>query len=456
MNNNNSKIIRGALFLFVLLLSACGDSNSNLGIAGKAWRTAVLIETSNGDAYAPQIAFYPNGNALAVWEQSDGTTQRIYANRYTASSGVWGTAAPIENDTGEAKRPQIAIDASGNALAVWYQFNGTYRTIRSNRYTSLGWGTAAPIETGNVGDALDPQIAIDINGNALAVWNQDGDATASTRYDIWANRYTPAGWGTPVLIETNDPGTAFGQQVAIDPSGNALVVWEQYGGSVNDVWANRYTAGTDTWDTASLIETDNLGSADAPQIAIDANGNGLAVWQQYDGMRYNITANRYTAGSAWGSAWWAAAAIESDNTSNAIQPQIAFDTSGNALAIWQQNTVSGVNIWANRYAAGSGTWGTAALVENNSVGTSSYPQIAFDTSGNALAVWYQNDGLRTNILANRYAAGTGTWGTATLIETDNAGSADSPQIAIDANGNALAVWEQTDGTRYNIWANRYQ
>jgi hypothetical protein len=48
------------------------------------------------------------------------------------------------------------------------------------------------------------------------------------------------------------------------------------------------------------------------------------------------------------------------------------------------------------------------------------------------------------------------FGTAALIETDNAGDADNPQIAFDANGNALAVWEQFDGTRYNIWANRYQ
>ncbi len=47
------------------------------------------------------------------------------------------------------------------------------------------------------------------------------------------------------------------------------------------------------------------------------------------------------------------------------------------------------------------------------------------------------------------------FGTAALIETD-AGNASNPQIAFDANGNALAVWEQSDGTRSNIWANRYQ
>ena len=47
------------------------------------------------------------------------------------------------------------------------------------------------------------------------------------------------------------------------------------------------------------------------------------------------------------------------------------------------------------------------------------------------------------------------WGTAVLIETDNVGNAYNPQVAVDESGNAIAVWKQFDGTRSNIWANRY-
>ena len=59
-----------------------------------------------------------------------------------------------------------------------------------------------------------------------------------------------------------------------------------------------------------------------------------------------------------------------------------------------------------------------------------------------------------NIWANRYVVENG-WGAAELIETNNAGDANSPQIAIDANGNAIAFWEQSDGSNYNIWFNRH-
>ena len=44
------------------------------------------------------------------------------------------------------------------------------------------------------------------------------------------------------------------------------------------------------------------------------------------------------------------------------------------------------------------------------------------------------------------------WGTAQLIETES-GDAEYPQVGLDGSGNAIAVWFQDDGTRYNIWSN---
>ncbi len=412
------------------------------------WGTAALIETDNaGNAYYPQIAFDAAGNALAVWYQSDGTLLNIWANRYTAGVG-WGTAALIEtNNAGSAYDPQIAFDAAGNALAVWDQTDGTRSSIWANRYTAgSGWGTAELIETDNAGSAYFPQIVFDAAGNALAVWHQsDG-----TRFNIWANRYTAgSGWGTAELIETDNAGNAYYPQIACDADGNALAVWQQSDGTRYNIWANRYTADAG-WGMATLIETDNTGEAWSPQIAFDATGNALVVWYQSDGTRYNIWANRYTAGSGWGTA----ELIETDNTGDALSPQIAFDAAGNALAVWQQSDSTRINIWANRYKAGAG-WGTAELIETDNTGNASYPQLAFDATGNALTVWEQLDGTRYNIWANRYTAGTG-WGTAELIETNNAGGAFKPQIACDADGNALAVWWQSDGTRNNIWANRLE
>jgi hypothetical protein len=176
------------------------------------------------------------------------------------------------------------------------------------------------------------------------------------------------------------------------------------------------------------------------------------VWNQSDGTTPpRISANRYVNGTGWGTA----ELIETGLSYAAFPPQIAFDTGGNAIAVWNQSDgTSFYSIAANRYVNGTG-WGTAELIETGNAGPAYNPQIAFDAIGNAITVWYQYDGTRNNIWANRYTRGTG-WGAAVLIETDNAGDAYSPQIAFDASGNAIAVWYQSDGTGSHIWANRYQ
>ncbi|MCF6212167.1 MAG: hypothetical protein L3J88_12335, partial [Gammaproteobacteria bacterium] len=252
------------------------------------WRSAELIGTGNGSARLPQIALNATGNALVVWQQSDDTGTKIWINHYVAGIG-WGTAKLIETDNkGDTLRPQIAINDKGNALAVWYQDDGTRSNIWASYYVvGSGWGSAELIETDNKGNAYLPQIALDAGGNALAVWVQsDG-----TRNDIWANRYLAgSGWGSAELIETS-MGSALSPQIALDAEGNALVVWPQSDGTRNDIWANRYVIGSG-WGIAELIEK-NGWYARTPQIALSAEGNGLAVWHQSDGTRASIFANRF-------------------------------------------------------------------------------------------------------------------------------------------------------------------
>jgi len=104
----------------------------------------------------------------------------------------------------------------------------------------------------------------------------------------------------------------------------------------------------------------------------------------------------------------------------------------------------------------TGSWVTPTLLETDNAGMAYSSEIAVDANGNALSVWVQYDGGRFGIRSNRYDATTGTWGTATLIEGYNAGSAWGPKVVIDAGGNALAVWRQFDGTRDNIWSSRFE
>ncbi len=414
----------------------------------RAWGTAVLIEADNtGGGNDPQVAVDSNGNATAVWWHSaTNGRHNVRVNRFVASSG-WGTDALLEHDdAGYAIYPRAAVDPSGNVTAVWQQSGGGNASIYSRRFVpASGWGAATIVETDNGDLAQYPEVAVDASGNAIAVWKHADDT--------WSNRFVPGtGWGPAGAIETDEAGSADFPQVAVDAAGNATAVWRQSDGTRANVWANRYVSGSG-WGTATLIETANAGIAMDPKVAVDLAGNATAVWHQHDGTRFSIWSNRFVAGSGWGSA----TLIETNDTGAATFPQIAVDPAGNAIAVWAHavGTVgSRDDLWANRYVPGTG-WGTPTLIATSNAGSAYAPQIAVAASGEAVAVWEQLDGTRTDLWANHFVPASG-WGTATLIETSDAGSATTAQIALDSAGNATAVWSQSDGTRTNIWANAFR
>jgi hypothetical protein len=424
-----------------------------LSIASSAtaltWTPAALIETGAGSASSPRIAVDPSGNVMAVWVQSDGTSSSIYANRYVVGSG-WGTATLLEISDMPADSPRIAADSNGNFIAVWRQawktVNGALYGIHANRYVAgAGWGDAATVyvdtSRGDVTANGDPQIGVDPNGNAVVVWSVYDWSWNHT--SVRANRYAVGtGWGGVTNLSTEAVRAAYSPTVALDSTGNAIVVWSQDSGtsSVQGIKAARYGVETG-WGTPVPIEPTTIAetrTGSAPQIAFDLNGNAIAVWYQYG--KPGIYTNRYVAGTGWGIA---EAIVDVGTTSYDEGVQLAIDKNGNAIAVWNQ--YGGV-LYANRYIAGTG-WSATVIVDPGG-GQDYSAQIAVDPNGNAIAVWGNFSCNSYNIMANLEVFGTG-WGavspcwaeTPSFVNTAR-DYASEPQIVIDQNRNVTVVWTQ--------------
>ncbi len=442
------------------------------------WGAAAKIENDDADDVEVwDIAIDAAGNGLAVWSQYfGGTDEDVLSKRFTPAGGWETNPTVLETAPNAVFDLRLAIQAaSGDAIAVWTRNLDpqTFQNqiIRFNRYAGgTGWNTVA----GNVSDAdpnilvYAPAIAIDANGNALAVWTQE--ISFPTSANTWSRRYDAGtgSWEMPVIID-NNAAYARTPDIAFDQNGNALAVWQQGPNQHWSVWSNRYTAATDSWGTAVLLENDDTCNTGAPKIAVDANGNAIAIWRQSSDMmcnRSDLWANMYTASTG---TWGTPEKIETDDAGSVFNYRIAFDANGNAIAIWEQddgpdtdpNIIT--NIWSNRYTAGTG-WGTAELVETDDAGNAWSPEIAIDANGNVLAVWQQTQGQPRqgseffDVIANRYTLGTG-WGTPQIIgaQTGTIDTEDlAPQIAVDPQGNAIAIWGQADTMTTNLWANRLQ
>jgi hypothetical protein len=111
------------------------------------------------------------GNAVFVWQRTDGTNVRIQA-RTRSATGV----GPIRAISGTTQSgapygpPQLALDAAGSAVFVWSQFDG--KNYRAKTRTLSATGILSPVQTLSAAgkDALNPQLAIDPAGNATFVW----------------------------------------------------------------------------------------------------------------------------------------------------------------------------------------------------------------------------------------------------------------------------------------------
>jgi hypothetical protein len=204
------------------------------------------------------------------------------SSRYDVG-GDWSSPVDIDHgEPGNAIRAEVAMNENGDAVAVWEQRDGPLRHVASNRYDkSTGWGQAeyAGFDTDSTPEYTPlPKVGIDDNGNAIAVWKR----FEANRYGIWASRLEGGVWGTAVNIDPADKVDAFMAEMAMDAEGNAVVVWMQYdrsGGTRTSVWTVRYSSVDGSWLQARPLETDNDVDSRHADVAIDDYGNAVAVWR---------------------------------------------------------------------------------------------------------------------------------------------------------------------------------
>jgi hypothetical protein len=415
-----------------------------------------VSQNTTGDARSAKIGADSSARAISVWLESDGVRDNVMASRFTRPE-LWGEPAPIEAADDVPSDLQLAVNVQGSAMAVWAGRNEGRDNIWANRYAAEeGWGIPTSVEA-----ALDiagiisttPRVAIDSEGNALAVWYQTDILSAG--FNVWSNRYTAGeGWGAAEIIETEPP--SFRQPsiaLGFDVAGNATAIWTREAEGKDDVWANRYTKGQG-WGTAELIETSDNGGAKDLALAAATNGDVHALWSQLDddGIQ-SLWTNVYSAG-AWGNA----ALFDDEEVNAAESPDIVAAPMGVLHAAWAQSDGRLTNIWSKQYTPPGG-WGAPQRIElpledPRDDGDAQLPQLSADDGGNVFAVWQQFDGAGFNIWSNRFTPEDG-WFAAEMLEMDG-GTAVVPQVAATPGRRAHAVWQQLRDGRRVVRTNRFE
>jgi hypothetical protein len=406
------------------------------------------------DGYDPDLAVNASGAAAAVWLYFGGADSEVWTASFTPEDG-WGAPERIAVGDNFSRYPRVALDPNGNAVAVWQvdRLGGQYDVWAATYTRAGGWQAPAPLDSDFAGSTSAPSVAIDASGNAVGVWvRSTGD-----RSTIAAARYTTTGgWGAVTRIDDDSVGYPSAPQVAMDPDGNAMAIWNGDDGERGNAFANRFSV-DGGWGSPENIDDRAPGFADGHRIAMDANGNAIAVWRQeeegQEAYASRIWSNRFTPTSGWEAG---PSRIESlDGSGQSRAPAISMNAKGRAVVVWQrwdEQAQEGA-IWANRSDSAS-SWATAVPVETDYIERyDAEPDVAIDPSGNALAAWGAVFGYRGTVWSSRYTPRSG-WDQS--VRLDTGGDVAHPKVGVDASGKGLAVWPPlTGGLGATVWSSRY-
>ena len=336
---------------------------------------------------------------------------------------------------------QVAVDLAGNATAVWQQAVGADDLIQTATRPAGGtW--SAPTNLTSLGQSAAPDIAVDAAGNATAVWEGSNGTHSIIRT---ATRPRGGAWSGATDLSAEGQNANL-PQVALGADGSATVVWFRSNGAYDVIQAATRAAGG-SWSAPTTVSVTGR-NAYGPQVVVDSSGSTTVVWRRQNELDFDrlvIQASTRPAGGTWSVPTNVSAAGGSANT-----PRIDLDPAGNITAVWDWWNGSNYIVQAAFRPAG-GTW--SASSDLTAPGQSARDAaVAVDAAGNATAVWYRSNGSHNVIQAATRPVG-GAWSAPTSLSAPGQDARD-PRIVVDPHGNATSIWRRNDGTHSIVQAAR--
>lgn len=449
-----------ALLAGVFALSPASPLSVSPASAADVWTVPVDLSGASQLTTLPQVSSDSTGRSVAVWLRATVNDQTdpvlcdsggldkcvVDAAQFDPIAGTWSAPQTLSSAAESATQADVIINGAGEAMAIWRRTSGAGTVIQSSLFNGTTW--AAPNDLSvTTGSPRGPQVSVSPSGVFTVVWYRSLNATTNA---VESRQFSAPTW-TPALASPADQlslgvnENAELSRVVADSTGHVIAMWQ--GQLVVDgpffVRASRLTAGT--WSAPvsvssgfTLIDGDAFQNTLAPQLAVDAAGNGTAVWHQWDGVNTRIYTSRYTAGGTW-----SAPVVLSAALGNALNARVESDSAGNVTALWRRFDAplpKGHSIiQTSRYSIATGTWSTP--LDLSSPGRESQSQrLAVDPAGNVTAVWRRNNADGNSIIQSaRFSPTAGVWSAARDLSAPGV-SAFSPSTDVDQSGDVIVVW----------------
>lgn len=407
------------------------------------------------------------GNALVVWRQSDGTNQQVFKSEYTAR----GWSHPVDlfdnisPDGQSAEEPCVAMNAAGEAIIAWSQHDGTHLQVFVSERRNGSWILPADL-TDSISppgrNAADVGVAMDDNGDAIVVWSQSDSAN---QLQIFKSEHRGGKWSYPSDLDDNispDGQSVWPASVAMDNLGNAIITWPQEDGANWRIFKSEFRNSEWTHPT-TLVDSISPDGENAwfPSLAMDDTGEAIIIWPQFDGFDLQLFMSEYRGGV------WRHPLDLFDNISPdgeyTYGPTVAMDNNRNAIIAWYQSDGTNSQIFMSEYR--NGLWTHPQDLYDNinpdppspSVPGATAPHAAMADNGEAVIVWSQSDGSCFQIFKREFREAQ--WFEPFDVSNNISPAGEStyePHVVTNDMGETLVVWRQSDGSHSQAFKSEFR
>jgi hypothetical protein len=183
-------------------------------------------------------------------------------------------------------------------------------------------------------------------------------------------------------------------------------------------------------------------------VATDASGNFVVVWTGgggQDGSSSGIFGQRFSAaGLRLGDEFQ----VNSHTPGYQFAPQVATDADGDFVVVWHDfsnEDGDGFGVFGQQFSSTGAKVGGEFQVNMTSAGWQRYPDVASDAAGRFVVVWEGPIGAGLGILARHFEASGQATGGEYPISTHTIGFQNSAAVARDAAGNFVVSWNSSSG-----------
>jgi hypothetical protein len=366
--------------------------------------------------------------------------------------------------TGLQGWPDVAAGTSGFVVTWMSAQDGASYGVFGQRYDSSGapLGPEFRVNTFTTSVQEFPSIAADVALNFVVVW--PSNAQDGSSYGVFGQRFASSGTalGAEFRVNTVTTASQAGAEIAADAAGNFVVVWQSDGqdGSIYGVFGQRFASSGAPLGPEFRVNSYTTGSQYWPAVAADPAGNFVVVWTSpgQDGASLGVFGQRYaSSGSPLGPEF----RVNTYTTDRQYIPSVAADPSGSFVVVWNSLNQDGSSfgVFGQRFASSGAPLGPEFRVNTYTTSSQGYFGVTSDADGNFVVVWnsLDQDGSSFGMFGQRFGGSGSPLGPEFRINTYTTSEQGLPSVASDPSGNFIVSWVSNgqDGFDLGVYGQRY-